>query len=398
MPAVHQELYDILGVSADCDQTEIKKAYRRCAKQCHPDRNPGVDPDLFKKVSHAYEILSDPHKREVYNKYGEEGLHGSGKAGEGQFFEGEDLFGAFFGFSFDGYGDKAENFRDVKKGEDIRHTLSVSLEDLYIGKTVNLSIERTVLIDRNNNKGRKCLECEGKGFVTTSRYIGFGVSQRWKSRCKICGGYGQLFRTKKERKVLQVNIERGMEDKEEIRFEEMADETSPYIKPGDLIVVLEQKPHSYFYRVKGDLYIELSISLAEAIGGFELPIETLDRRILLIRNEPGTIIHPNMQKRIIHEGMPFKASPNERGDLTVQFKVVFPPDHSISEEACARLRVLLPGIPRSSQVQVDADRIVQVAVCKKMNDRQETFANKEQPSFSKKSEKSKREDTFCVVQ
>ncbi|GJQ12012.1 hypothetical protein GpartN1_g3803.t1 [Galdieria partita] len=396
MPVLHQELYDVLGVSTDCDQTEIKKAYRRCAKQCHPDRNPGVDPDLFKRVSHAYEILSDPHKREIYDKYGEEGLHGSGKAGDRQFFDSEDLFGAFFGFSFDGNGDKAENFRDIRKGEDIRHTLSVSLEDLYLGKTVTLSIERTVLIDRNN-KGRKCLDCEGRGFVTINRYIGFGVSQRLKSKCKICGGYGQLFRTKKERKILQVNVERGMEDKEEIRFEEMADETNPYIKPGDLIVVLEQKSHAYFYREKRDLYIELSIGLAEAIGGFELPVETLDRRILLIRNERGTIIHPNMQKRIVSEGMPVKVNPSDRGDLIVQFNVVFPPDHSISEEACARLRVLLPGIPRSSQVQVDSDRIVQVAVCQKLNS-QETFANKEQRPFSKKAQTPKKEDTFCVVQ
>lgn len=80
-----------------------------------------------------------------------------------------------------------------------------------------------------------------------------------------------------------------MEDKEEIRFEEMADETNPHIKAGDLIVVLEQKPHSHFNRVKRDLYIELSISLAEAIGGFELPVETLDKRILLIRNEQGRV-------------------------------------------------------------------------------------------------------------
>lgn len=109
----HQELYDVLGVSVDCDQTEIKKAYRRCAKQCHPDRNPGVDPDLFKRVSHAYEILSDPLKRERYDKYGEEGINGTGMSGQGE--EYEDLFGAFFGFSHDDFAQSAQGFRDSKK-------------------------------------------------------------------------------------------------------------------------------------------------------------------------------------------------------------------------------------------------------------------------------------------
>jgi len=389
---MHHELYDILGVEVDCDQTEIKKAYRRCAKQCHPDRNPGVDPDLFKKVSHAYEILSDPQKREKYDKYGEQGLHGTNNnmftQDEQQPYD--DLFSAFFGSSFDDFGEKTQNL----KGGNIRHVLPVSLEDLYLGKVINLSIERTVLVDRKK-KGRKCLECDGKGFVTTNRYIGFGISQRWKSKCKNCSGHGQLFRTKKERKVLQVNIERGMEDKEEIRFEGMADETSPFIKPGDLIVVLEQKQHSYFSRVKNNLYIELSISLSEAIGGFELPVETLDKRILLIRNDQGTVIHPNMRKRIVNEGMPIRDKPTERGDLVVRFTVVFPPDHSISEEACARLRVLLPGIPRSSQVRVDSDRVVQVAICKELSSRQEDFANTEQPTFSRKTQKT--EDSFCVI-
>jgi len=110
---MHHELYDILGVEVDCDQTEIKKAYRRCAKQCHPDRNPGVDPDLFKKVSHAYEILSDPQKREKYDKYGEQGLHGTNNnmftQDEQQPYD--DLFSAFFGSSFDDFGEKTQNLK-----------------------------------------------------------------------------------------------------------------------------------------------------------------------------------------------------------------------------------------------------------------------------------------------
>lgn len=105
-----------------------------------------------------------------------------------------------------------------------------------------------------------------------------------------------------------------------------------------------------------------------------------------------------MKKRIVSEGMPVKENPSERGDLIVQFTVVFPPDYSISEEACARLRVLLPGIPRSSQIQVDSDRVVQVAVCSELNGRKETFANKEQSPFSERAQNARKEDSsFCVI-
>eukprot|EP00871_Galdieria_phlegrea_P005357 jgi/Galph1/5822/GphlegSOOS_G4528.1 len=388
MPNRLYELYDILGVSVDCDQTEIKKAYLRCAKQCHPDRNPDVDPDLFKRVSHAYEILSDPEKRARYDKYGEEGVNGNfwSEESTSQPPSAEDLFGAFFGASFTdsdyfdtGY---SHNRFRATKGDDIRYVLSVTLESLYSGKVVTLSMQRTVLVDKNQ-KGRKCLECGGKGFVVTSRYIGFGISQvsvffqvsvafhakrlsifekKMKSPCLHCHGCGLLFHTKKERKTIQVNIEPGMKDNEELKFPEMADEINPYTKPGDLVVVLQQEQHPFFRRVGDDLYIEQSISLSEAIGGFEIPIKTLDNRILLIRNEEGTIIRPGMKKRIRGEGMPKRG--NSKGSLYIQFTVVFPLDHSLSAEACARLRVLLPGIPGRRQVNINPDQQVEVIVCK----------------------------------
>jgi len=162
------KLYDTLGVSPSATENELKKAYRKLALKYHPDKNPN-GAEKFKDISHAYEILSDPQKRETYDNFGEEGL--SGDAG-GMGMNPEDLFASFFGGAFGG-----SSRSGPRRGKDVVHPLKVSLEDLYKGKVFKLSIKRNVICKACNGKGGKegavknCSDCNGRGVKFVRRQI-----------------------------------------------------------------------------------------------------------------------------------------------------------------------------------------------------------------------------------
>ncbi|KAJ8311458.1 hypothetical protein KUTeg_010813 [Tegillarca granosa] len=274
--------YDLLGVKPSSTADEIKKAYRKLALKFHPDKNPDAG-DKFKAISQAYEVLSDAKKREIYDKGGEEALQGGGA---GEFHSPMDIFDMFFG------GGGGRRHKGPRKGKDVVHQLTVSLEDLYNGATRKLALQKNVI----------CEKCE------------------------------------------------GMKDGQDIRFMGEGDQ-EPGLEAGDIIIVLDEKSHSTFRRNGEDLIMEMEIELVESLCGFQKTIKTLDNRTLVIHTLPGEVISHSAIKCIMNEGMPIYRDPFEKGRLIIQFKVNFPKNNFLPLEKIAELEKCLP--PRQEVIIPD---------------------------------------------
>lgn len=270
------KFYKLLEVEKSANEAEIKKAYRKLAVKHHPDK--GGDPEKFKEITRAYEVLSDSDKRSRYDKYGEDGLE------EGGGGDPTDIFEAMFG----GGGRGGGGGRRRQKTKDVVQPLKVTLEQLYNGQTKKMAITRKVI---DKQKGVvECQECGGRGVKVQVVRMG-PMIQQMQSACDSCGGQGKTFKTKQEREVLEVMIQKGSPDNHKVTFREMADE-QPDHDTGDVSFVLKQQEHAEFKRKGADLFIERKISLVEALCGFELEVTHLDGRKLLVKTNPGDIVKP----------------------------------------------------------------------------------------------------------
>ena len=363
------KFYDALGISKSADAAEIKKAYRKAAIKNHPDK--GGDPEEFKKVTSAYEVLSDPEKREIYDTYGEEALKDGapGGGGGGSPF---DIFEAMFGGNPFGPGGpgggRGSGRQRQRKGEDVVHGLKVSLEDLYNGVTKKLSLAKNIICPKCDGKGSKsgasghCGTCKGSGVRLVVRQIAPGMVQQMQTVCNECRGSGQTISEKdkcgqchaqkvvQEKKVLEVHIEKGMVNNQKIVFQGEADE-APGTVPGDIVFVVQEKEHATFKRKGTDLFLEKDVSLTEALCGFKTTVTHLDKRQLLIQTNEGDVIKPNSFKAVFDEGMPTYQQPFNKGKLFVHFNVKFPAPGDLSDEDLAALEKILPPRPT---VEIDA--------------------------------------------
>mmetsp|Transcript_24468 Transcript_24468/g.59919 ORF Transcript_24468/g.59919 Transcript_24468/m.59919 type:complete len:413 (+) Transcript_24468:65-1303(+) len=327
------KLYETLGVNKSADAKEIKKAYRKLAVVHHPDK--GGDEHKFKEINAAYEILSDPEQRAKYDRYGLEGLEGGAGGAGGP----EDLFSMFFGGRGGG-----RRSTGPKRGEDVNHPLKVSLEDLYNGKTVKMAVSRQVL----DGEPKMCTNCSGSGVVVELRQIAMGMVQQVRRKCPACNGEGYMAPKKRQREVLEVLIEKGMKNESKIVFRNKADE-KPNMEAGHVNFIIQQKPHPLFKRKGADLLITKSISLNEALCGFEWKITHLDNREIIIKSRAGEIIKAEKDNKapfvkiVQGEGMPSHGNPFVRGDLYVLFTVEFPEDGDLKPDQIDMLRKILPG-------------------------------------------------------
>ena len=324
-----------LQVEKSADEKEIKKAYRKLAVKHHPDK--GGDEHKFKEINAAYEILSDPEKRATYDKHGLEGLEEGGGGGEGS---PDDLFNIFFG----GGGGGRRRSAGPRRGEDVNHPIKVSLEDLYNGKTIKLAINRQVLV----GDPKLCSTCDGQGVVVELRQIALGMVQQIQRHCTDCDGEGYISKKKKERKVLEVFVEKGMKHNQKITFRGMADE-KPNMEPGDINFIIQEKEHETFKRKGADLLVSKNLSLNEALCGFAWKMTHLDGREVVIKSKSGEVIKAESEggrpfvKMIANEGMPSKGNPFVKGNLFIVFRVEFPNDGELDEAIVNGLKKLLPN-------------------------------------------------------
>ncbi|PWY85296.1 mitochondrial protein import protein MAS5 [Aspergillus eucalypticola CBS 122712] len=366
------KFYDILGVPPTASEAQLKSAYKKGALKYHPDKNTN-NPEAaekFKELSHAYETLSDPQKRSLYDQLGEEGLeHGGAGGGMGA----EDLFAQFFGGGGGGFGGMfGGGMRDQgpKKARTIHHVHKVNLEDIYRGKVSKLALQKSVICPGCDGRGGKegavksCTGCNGSGMKTMMRQMG-PMIQRFQTVCPDCNGEGEIIREKDrckrcngkkttvERKVLHVHVDRGVKNGHKIEFRGEGDQM-PGVLPGDVVFEIEQKPHPRFQRKDDDLFYQAEIDLLTALGGGTINIEHLDDRWLTVTVAPGEVITPGAIKVIKGQGMPSYRH-HDFGNLYIQFDVKFPEKDQLKN--LELLEQVLP--PRMEQSQPPQDAMIE---------------------------------------
>ncbi|KAK6480077.1 dnaJ-like protein subfamily A member 2 [Huso huso] len=364
------KLYDILGVSPTANENELKKAYRKLAKEYHPDKNPNAG-DKFKEISFAYEVLSNQEKRELYDRYGEQGLREGGGGGAGM----DDIFSHIFGGGLFGFmGGQSRNRNGRRRGEDMVHPLKVSLEDLYNGKATKLQLSKSVLCASCNGQGgksgavQKCAACRGRGMRIMIRQLAPGMVQQMQSVCSDCNGEGEVINEKdrckkcegkkviKEVKILEVHVDKGMKHGQKITFGGEADQ-APGVEPGDIVLVLQAKEHETFRRESNDLHMTHKIGLVEALCGFQFTLKHLDGRQIVVKYPPGKVIEPGSLRVVRGEGMPQYRNPFEKGDLYIKFDVEFPGNNWISPEKLMELEDFLPSRAEAPTICGDSEEV-----------------------------------------
>ncbi len=319
------DYYRVLNVDRNADDEALRRAYKKGAMKWHPDRNRNnkeVAEKKFKEISEAYQVLSDPKKKEIYDRYGEDGLksgmHENGGGGASFHSHGfgagfrspEDLFRELFenggGFSAASFGGSGGGFHDtagftsmfggnrrMRKQPDTEVNLNLELEELYRGVTKKLKISKNVV----NADG------------TTSR----------------------------EDKIHHVEIKPGYKAGTKIRYTGAGGESVGYY-PADVVFIVNEKPHSRFKRDRDNLEYTQKITLADALAGTVVQVKGLDEKKYQL-DSTNDVITPNTVKTIAGAGMPISKRPGERGDLIIRFEIQFP--RYLSSEKKRKVRELL---------------------------------------------------------
>ncbi|KAI3668309.1 hypothetical protein L6452_43386 [Arctium lappa] len=316
--------YDILQVPKGASDDQIKRSYRKLALKYHPDKNQGNEDanKKFAEINNAYEVLSDSEKRSIYDRYGEEGLkqHAAGGGGGGG-MDIQDIFKSFFG----GGGDQEEEER-VAKGDDVIVDLDATLEDLYMGGSLKVWREKNIL---KPAPGKRRCNCRNEVY---HRQIGPGMFQQMTEQvCEQCPNV----KYEREGNFITVDIEKGMQDGQEVVFYE---EGEPIIdgEAGDLKFRIRTATHDRFRREGSNLHTTATITLAQALVGFEKTVTHLDEHLVDIGTKG--ITKPKEVRKFKGEGMPLHFS-NKKGDLYVTFEVLFPT--SLTDEQKTKLKAIL---------------------------------------------------------
>ena len=363
MPAT-KDYYEVLGVPKGADVKEIKKAYRKLARKYHPDVNPG-DKEAehkFKEIGEAYDVLSDPKKKELYDRYGqaafEQGYAGAG-AGAGGPRPGEGGFGGGFGGfggggfrpeDFAGYATEEADFSDIfseilggrerragpgkgpRKGDDVQYSMEVSFEDALFGTTARINVQREVACSACKGSGEDasskpstCPECKGTGRIRTGKGF-FGASQACprcggKGKinvvpCRSCHGRGTVPRTEQ----LSVKIPAGVDNGSKVRLAGMGGPGIGGGPPGDLFIITRIRPHDFFERKGDNLYCEIPITIEEAALGAKVDVPTKDGLVTMTL-PPGT--QSGQEFRLRGKGVPHLGG-GGTGDQYVKVKVMTP--------------------------------------------------------------------------
>ncbi|XP_010540890.1 PREDICTED: dnaJ homolog subfamily B member 13 isoform X2 [Tarenaya hassleriana] len=340
------DYYKLLQVDRNAKDDDLKKAYRKLAMKWHPDKNPNNKNEAeakFKQISEAYEVLSDPQKRAIYDQYGEEGLKGNvpppeagGPGGGATYFStgdgptsfrfnprsADDIFAEFFGFSSPFGGGRGSRFSSSMFGDDmfasfgeggmhhggggarkaasIENKLPCSLEELYKGTTKKMKISREIA------------DVSGK--------------------------------TMKVEEILTIDVKPGWKKGTKITFPEKGNE-QPGVIPSDLVFIIDEKPHPVFTREGNDLIATQKVSLAEALTGCTVNLTMLDGRRLSI--PINNVIHPEYEEVVAREGMPHQKDPTKKGNLRIKFNIKFPT--RLTPEQKAGIKKLLVGASQKRQ-------------------------------------------------
>ena len=343
-----RDFYEVLGVGKSADEKELKAAYRKLAKQLHPDANLGDKSadGKFKELNEAYDVLKDPQKKAAYDRFGHQAFEGGGMGGGrspgGPEFNSsmsdifEDLFGDFMGGGGGAGqrgGRRGQRGGGATRGADLRYNMEINLTDAFTGKTAQIRVPSSVQCDACSGSGAKpgsapktCGTCGGQGAVRSQS--GFFTVER---TCPTCQGRGQVIsdpcgscggqgRVNKER-TLSVNIPAGVEDGTRIR---LANEGEAGLRGGpigDLYIFLSVRAHEFFQRDGADLFCKVPVSMTAAAMGGEIEVPTIDGKKARVMVPEGT--QTGKQFRLKAKGMPVLRSA-QAGDMYIQVAVETP--------------------------------------------------------------------------
>ncbi len=349
-----RDYYEVLGVSKDADDAELKKAYRRLAMKHHPDRNPdnAVSEEKFKEAKEAFEILGDSNKRAAYDRFGHDGVSNSASGGGGAGFGGgdfNDIFGDVFGDIFGGGGRGRGRPRG---GADLQYNLELTLEESVAGLEKNLKIPTQVNCGECSGSGAKpgtkpvtCDTCKGMGQVRMQQ--GFfsvqqtcptcrGNGEKISDPCTKCRGAGRV----QEQKTLSVKIPPGVDTGDRIRLSGEGEAGEKNAPAGDLYVAVQVKKHEIFERNDDDLLCTVPIDIITASLGGELEVPTLDGRVNL-KIPAGT----QTEKIFRMRGKGVKPVRNSTaGDLLCRIQIEVPVNLTAEQKALfEQLRETLAG-------------------------------------------------------
>ncbi len=349
-----RDYYEILGVTRQVTEVELKSAFRRQAKKYHPDRNQGDKnaEKKFKEIGEAYEILKDPQKRAAYDQYGHAAFeNGMGGGGAGQHGFGAD-FGASMSDIFEdlfGFGGAAGGRRGRhggrQRGDDLRYNMEITLEEAFEGKNVEISVPTPLTCSSCGGSGAKkgtkptsCRTCHGSGKVRAAQ--GFFTIER---TCPDCHGHGEVIdspcpdcrgsgRKVKER-TLSVNIPAGVEDGTRIRLAGEGEAGSQGGPAGDLYIFLSIRPHQFFQRDGADLFCRVPIAMTAAALGGQIEVPTVDGGRTRVKIPEGT--PSGKQFRLRGKGMPVLRT-SKKGDMYIQVEVETPQNLSKKQKDLLR--------------------------------------------------------------
>ncbi len=301
--AEKRDYYEVLGVSKNASEDEIKRAYKKLARKYHPDMNPGDKEaeEKFKEVNEANEVLSNPEKKAKYDQFGFAGVdpnYGAGQGGYGgtggfDFGDLGDIFGSFFGGGFGGGGRRNPNA--PQRGESIRASLSVEFTEAAFGCEKSITIDRSEQCPTCKGKGcapgttpEVCTECHGTGTVTQAQRTPFGMMQS-QTVCPKCRGKGQIIHQPcpdcrgagvvRKRRTIQVNIPAGIDNGQTISLRGQGHSGKNGGPAGDLLITVMVRPHEIFRRDGTAVFCEAPITFTQAVLGGTLEIPTIDGKV-----------------------------------------------------------------------------------------------------------------------
>ncbi len=350
-----RDYYEVLGVSKTASADEIKKAYRKKAIQYHPDKNPGDKEaeEKFKEAAEAYDVLSDPQKRQRYDQFGHAGVGGAaggGFSGQGMSMEDifsnfGDLFGGHFGSFFgEGFGGgSGKTYRQTRKGTDLRARLKLSLKEIATGVEKKIKVKRYVACSHCNGTGADgneyttCDRCKGTGRITRVQNSIFGTMQT-QSVCPDCGGEGKIIKKKcsfcngegivMSDEVISVKIPAGVADGMQLSMRGKGNAARHGGIDGDLYIVIEEEQDAELIRDENDLIYNLLLPITTAVNGGTVEIPTVDSKVK-VKIDPGT--QPGKMLRLKGKGLP-SVNGYGTGDLLVNIGVYIPEKLSKEEK------------------------------------------------------------------
>lgn len=349
-----RDFYEILGVSKSATAEEIKKAYRKKAIEYHPDKNPGNKEaeEKFKESAEAYEVLSDPAKRQRYDQYGHAGLGNNGGGGFGGGMSMDDIFSHFgdiFGGHFGGFGgfggSSSRGGTRVRKGSDLRVKVKLTLEEIAKGVDKKIKVKKYVSCQHCSGSGAAhgsdpvtCTTCHGSGRVTRVQNTILGQMQT-QSECPTCGGEGKTIRDKcthcngegivREDEVINISIPAGVMEGMQLSMSGKGNAARRGGVNGDLLILVEEEPHPQLIRDENDLIYNLLITVPMATLGGSVEVPTVDGKVK-VNVAPGT--QPGKVLRLRGKGLP-SVNRYGTGDLLINIGVYIPENLDKDEKA-----------------------------------------------------------------